>query len=600
MKLNKRNKAVEKIAGFNPQTKIKFKFDAAVLNSFIGYIYCHSPLISKMNLTSLKHLLNMVDMQPYQTNANLYIRLKFAKKSLEAILDKGIVKDDLVISYAREDNNDRYDRLIANIPKYTQLNDQEIKFITKTIYDRVEFSFIMIYKDIITNIFYRIDTSDYEYLGDIISEVKDVFTELLSRIRKTEQSQSKSTFSLENGVFENVVEETVIEETNPNAVLLTGLKTLNLMLSPGLMPKRLYLVLGITGSWKSAFLLSTCLWIKKYNRVKPLIQGHRPTVLYISNENTINESVVRLYNMAVTNEDITKVSPQEAVKRMRDAGLVLENDDDIDIVMMYFGNFEISTSDVYSIIEDLEDQNREVICFVLDYIKRIRPSVKAVDERTQLANVSNELKDLSVKKSIPVVTAQQINRAGNMTVDAAMESGKKDLARFLGRGNIAQSWDMLENCDWTAILNIELERSTDKRYLTIKEIKKRYRSMTDITYMNQPFMDNSTIRLVEDVNMDKSVAKLSLQSDLVGINPKAEEKKKEKAKKINNMDDIFDETFNFDNEVTADTISIENPTFTFDRLKLLKVHGSKYETSCVKNNKIKQADAIKIQNIEIL
>jgi len=99
--------------------------------------------------------------------------------------------------------------------------------------------------------------------------------------------------------------------------------------------------------------------------------------------------------MSTSPNDITEYSPQDAIKLMRErGGLTLKDETDIDIVMQYYGNFEISTSDVYSIIEDLEDQNREVVCFVLDYIKRIRPAQRAMDERSQLANVSNELKDL--------------------------------------------------------------------------------------------------------------------------------------------------------------------------------------------------------------
>ena len=79
---------------------------------------------------------------------------------------------------------------------------------------------------------------------------------------------------------------------------------------------------------------------------------------------------------------------------------------------------------------DLEDNNREVIAVVVDYIKRIRSISPTIDERIRLANVSNELKDLSVNLKIPVITAQQINRAGNMALDNASETGKEDLARF--------------------------------------------------------------------------------------------------------------------------------------------------------------------------
>lgn len=551
MKVQKSTKKKEQNFG-NPVRKIKFKFDRAMLNTFIRYIYSDSKSISKMNLSNLNKLLEITDEDVYIVNRELYTRLTFAKKSLEAILMKGLVNRDSIIAYAREMNNDLSDQIIQELDQNGEINEDEIRFVTKAVSDRLQYCFIMIHKEMISKVFYRLDTGDYKYLKDIIQDVKDSCNDMMNDIRKADTKNRNETFSLDPDVFESLVTETVNEATNPASILVTGLKTLNLMLSPGYMPGRLYLYLGITGGFKSAMLLSTCYWIKKYNRIQPSSPGKRPTILYISNENTIHESIIRLFNMSTSPNDITEYSPQDAIKLMRErGGLTLKDETDIDIVMQYYGNFEISTSDVYSIIEDLEDQNREVVCFVLDYIKRIRPAQRAMDERSQLANVSNELKDLAIRKQIPVITAQQINRAGNMTVDAALESGKEDLARFLGRGNIAQSWDMLENCDWTAILNVEIERSTDKRFLTIKEIKKRYKSMTDITYMNQPFVEGSTIQLVEDVNMKESVAKLSLSTDMMGLNGKAEKKAK-----LTKMDpfgpkdehDEFSDGFNFSSE----------------------------------------------------
>ena len=92
----------------------------------------------------------------------------------------------------------------------------------------------------------------------------------------------------------------------------------------------------------------------------------------------------------------------------------------------------------------------------------------------RLKYASNEMKDLAIRLKIPVITAQQINRAGNMAIDAAHDAGKEDLGKMLGRGNVAQAWDLLANSDWVGVLNVENERSTGKRYLTIQELKKRY------------------------------------------------------------------------------------------------------------------------------
>jgi hypothetical protein len=148
----------------------------------------------------------------------------------------------------------------------------------------------------------------------------------------------------------------------------------------------------------------------------------------------------------------------------------------------------------------------------------MRPDEPAPDERIKLRNISNGLKDFGIHYKIPVITAQQLNRSGNMTIDAAAGSGKEDLARFLGRSNISDAWDLLENADWSAILNVEVERVTKVRYLTVKEIKKRYKSMTDINYFNHPFEEGSTIMLIDDVPLEKSISKISIASDMQADN----------------------------------------------------------------------------------
>lgn len=272
-----------------------------------------------------------------------------------------------------------------------------------------------------------------------------------------------------------------------------------------------------TGVYKSAFLLYIAYWAKVYNRFRPRRKDPSavPCVLMVILENNIEETIIRLFNMSSSIDDITKYTPQEVIKLMREKGrLTLENGE-TNIILKYFPNNTLSPSDLYSEIDTIEDDNKEVMLLVIDYIKRMRSDFPAADERIKLRDISNSLKDLAIHYNIPVFTAQQINRAGNMTIDAAMDSGKEDLGRFLGRGNIAECWDLMENSDWVAILNVEVERSSGIRYLTVKEIKKRYKSMTDVTYFNHPFVEGSTIMLVEDVKLDKSVSKTSLSSDFV-------------------------------------------------------------------------------------
>ena len=530
--------------------KVKIKFDKRMLDSLIGYIFVESKFITKSNLTNLQKLLTIVDTRIYETDSLLYGRLEFLRKALEGRLSKGLIRRDLLISFCQKENNEENAEIISRIDEYTKITYDEIMYINKAIIDRLKYAFIVFYKDIIYDKFLRIDQGDYQSFEEVTTSIKETISYLMNDIRKVENVASLTTFSLDDGVFEAFIEETVKNASDSNMALMTGIRALNDILSPGYLPGRLYLWLGITGGFKSAMLLHSCRWIKLFNQVTPRRKdpGCTPVVLYITTENSVEESIVRLFNLSVSQEDIKNFSAEEVIDMMREKGGYTLKNGETNIIMKYYGNLEIDTNDLYTIIDEIEEDNNEVIALVFDYIKRIRSAEPTNDEIMRLKYASNEMKDLAIRLKIPVITAQQINRAGNMTIDSALESGKEDLGRFLGRGNIAQAWDLLENSDWVGVLNVERERSTDKRYLTIKELKKRYKSHTEITYINHPFVEGSTIMLVDDVNLDKSVSKLSLASDLVGVSEADQSSRGSKtAKERKKVDSAFSSEFSLEN-----------------------------------------------------
>ena len=75
-------------------------------------------------------------------------------------------------------------------------------------------------------------------------------------------------------------------------------------------------------------------------------------------------------------------------------------------------------------------------------MKRIRPAERASDEKTELKNISNELKEVGKFFDIPVITAQQLNRSGASVVDAALQAKKEDVTRLVGRDAIAGAWEI--------------------------------------------------------------------------------------------------------------------------------------------------------------
>jgi hypothetical protein len=94
------------------------------------------------------------------------------------------------------------------------------------------------------DIILRMDTNQFTSYKSIVGEMKDTCNALMNDIRKSDSITSDSTFSLREEIFDVLVKEVVQDALDPSNVLVTGLKILNEMLSPGYMPGRLYLYLG--------------------------------------------------------------------------------------------------------------------------------------------------------------------------------------------------------------------------------------------------------------------------------------------------------------------------------------------------------------------
>ena len=146
--------------------------------------------------------------------------------------------------------------------------------------------------------------------------------------------------------------------------------------------------------------------------------------------------------MAVDSDDIRNYTPKKKKKKIRQGGFKLSSDNNIDIIIKEYKNRELDTNDLYTLIQDLADDGVEVITLIVDYLKRIRPAEKADSEKTELKNITNELKELAKFFDIPVITAQQLNRTSASVVDAAIQAKKEDVTKLVGRDGIAGAWEI--------------------------------------------------------------------------------------------------------------------------------------------------------------
>lgn len=230
-------------------------------------------------------------------------------------------------------------------------------------------------------------------------------------------------------------------------------------------------------------------------------------------ENTVRETVERLFNVASTPDNIVNYTPEEVINLFQTQGELYLNDaSPIDIIIKFVPDNSVDTSYLYTLAEDLEDDGYEMICLVQDYVKRIRSINHTGDIRLDLGSIVNEFKVFAAIKDIPVISASQLNRDATKHIDEGRKANRADLVRLLGRSNIGESMLMLENIDCGFILAPEFDKDGMK-YMGLQRMKIRYRA-GDRDHIYQPFTPGNMAKYVEDYDSPVPVFKETMQMNV--------------------------------------------------------------------------------------
>lgn len=496
----------------------------------IAFIYKDSVLRTRKALTNIDKLFKSLDLSIYEKkgedNSDILNRIWIITTSLHAKLKEGLVNDDIIKQYCKDrEDCDAYKESLIDIltEKGQKITYEESKYLLKQIDDRLSFGYAITLKEIVEEMMSLIDPSDIRSYKSISDDLYQIANAIININRKSNSIDSEQTFSLQEEVFQTVISDSLEKLKNRNRIFITGIKRLNTFLAPGYMSKRLYTYLAFPGGGKSQILLKAALDIRKYNAgIQCKNPDNRPAVLFITMENSIEETVERIFNVVASDDDIRNYTPAQVLRMLKNDGeLALTDKTNIDIIIKYYPNRSIDTNDLYGIIQDLEDDGVEVCALILDYLKRIKPAEAGDNEKIELKNITNELKDLATILDIPVITAQQLNRTASAIIDAAIQAKKEDVTRLVGRDGVAGAWEIIENSDVVIIINREKKLGTSDVYLTFKLLKRRYRSaetddaLRELEYFNHPYAQGSSIKLIDDIDMDVSLSLTSLASQFV-------------------------------------------------------------------------------------
>ena len=295
----------------------------------------------------------------------------------------------------------------------------------------------------------------------------------------------------------------------PDKCIITGIRGLNNLLSPGYLSGCLYIYAALPGNYKSGILLKSHVDTLKYNEhIKNTTNGKTPISMYISMENTMAQTIRRLWSILFPTADMSMFTVDE-ISDMMTAELEAKG---MRSVILYYGYREKSTKDLEAIIRSYNNDENEVVAVYLDYIKRIRPgrtdNAATASEKSELHAIMNELKTICAEFNIPIVSGHQLNReAARMVDDIVRNGGYNKTDQAMGRANVSVAWEVMEVADWMGLMNIEYNGET--KSLMIKAVKQRdldQNTDNSITAIRHPFLSPQSFALRDDIMENVSIS----------------------------------------------------------------------------------------------
>lgn len=495
------------------ERKLNQKLTYVILDMLCSYLVSSNRNIKMKGYKNIKELFDILDVHEYKSDADIE-RMDYIRFALDARIVYGIMDADKVKDYVLQKDTVHCGRYNIN---FQELSNKEVEYVNTMVTNLIDTATFSSYIDRFAQIKTEFDNASAYEKSLIVDNWKSYVRECNNHIRNTEVDDTEKEFvSLRDGVFEDYARDTYAYVTNPSSKLSTGMTGMNYLLGGGFENGRVYGFFGLQGEGKSLTLLNLAYQIKLYNKkFKTKDPTKQPAVVYLTLENTKRESFTRLFSM-VTGQRMNEVEVDEGIQMMKDKGLVVNDENPIDMIIKYCPSNSVDTGYLYDLADDLEEAGYEVICYIIDYINVIRSidSYRASEERLRLGSVINEMKTIASDMDIPIITAGQLNREANRKVDEARERGNLNLLPCIDRSNLGESMLILNNLDGAFIITPTRIPKLNEKYLSIKLVKYRWEPYTkplNYSYgIYHPYDNIDSINLTSDVGMKEPLFKLDL------------------------------------------------------------------------------------------
>ena len=429
-----------------------------------------------------------------------------------SFLEKNVNNIDLIVEVMKDEGEDQ--EIIENImflkSNPTITTQAECLKLCSLLADYIKWAGVLKVKDsFISTLDIIDDDDDPEDLKDHVDLVYSVAQEIVKAYESANITAVAHTFDSADVNAMKIVVADAKDARAPDKCIITGIRGLNNLLSPGYLSGCLYIYAALPGNYKSGILLKSHVDTLKYNEhIKNTTNGKTPISMYISMENTMAQTIRRLWGVLFPTADMSMFSVDE-ITEMINNELTAKG---MRSVILYYGYREKSTKDLETIIRSYNNDNNEVVAVFLDYIKRIRPGrtdlAVTSSEKSELHAIMNELKSICAEFNIPIISGHQLNREAARQVDDVVKNGgynKTDQA--MGRSNISVAWEVMEVADWMCLMNIENNGET--KSLMLKAVKQRdldQNTDNSITAIRHPFLSPQSFALKDDIMENVSIS----------------------------------------------------------------------------------------------
>ena len=436
----------------------------------------------------------------YPAKSDFYL----AAHRMLSFYEKNVFKVSLILEIMRDEGEDEeIINIVDQLNREPAISTQaEVNRLCRVLADYVKWASMIQKKGSFMAALDMLDAEDEANIKETVETMYRISTEMISAYNVVNVSEVSNTFDTSDKDAMKAVLAQAQDARSPDKVVLTGIRGLNSLLSPGYLSGCLYVYQGLPGNYKSGILLKGHVDTLKYNQhLQKALNGKTGISMYISMENTMTQTVRRLWSLLYPSADMSMFSVDELTEMMEQALTETE----MRSVILYYGYREKSTADIANIVRAYNTDDTEVVALFFDYIKRVRPArtdaAATASEKSELNAIMNEFKLIAAQFNIPIITGHQLNREAAKMVDEVVRNGgynKTDSA--LSRSQTGSAWEIMEVADFVAIINIE--NSNETKMLVIKAVKQRDldgQTDSNITAIRHPFLSPQSFALKDDI-----------------------------------------------------------------------------------------------------